>query len=297
MTDKPTPLSRSKDPELDSFIQRIRAEKKVVTPAPDHPILEPAERTRRTLVYGAGLGFFASLLIALVSQILNVLMLAGVPMFRSFFDPLLAVLLIVIIGTLFSLLSVASITVQNRVAAVIGLLILIAIFGKFYLDYGTLLGSIMQGIGFLYRFLIPILFILFIPVPFVLLIRWVVSAQVIHHYRPFYARQRMIPALIMFAVAALLGSLFVYSAPERQAIHAMDALVAQAASSQAEVNLSNADGAYFLNAMHNPIPQRVRADGTPYIMDISVTAKYSSGHWRTCDFSRTTGEVIRCRSK
>lgn len=309
MSNQPSSPSDSTDASLESYVRRARVERKQAAPTLNYPILEPDIRARMFTRFGVRLGFFASLLFAIISQIFNILMLPGVPLYRSLIDPLLVVVQIVVIGTLFCLLSVSSIKVQNRMAAAIGLLILIAIFGKFYLDYGTLLGTIMQGIGFLYKFLLPILFILFTPVPFVLLIRWVAGKQVNNYYRPFHAQQRFIPVLVLFAVFAMIGSLFVFSSSERQAVRAMDMMMKEALATQTEEDLPiavrdvvgtpffpHASGPYHLKAAHNPLPNRVYEDGTPFVMDISVTAEFSSGYWLTCDFARSTGKVLNCRS-
>jgi hypothetical protein len=309
MSNKPSQLPEATDASLESFVRRARVEREQAAPTLNYPILEPDVRARFFMRFGVRLCFLASLIFAIISQIFNILMLPAVPLYRSFVDPLLVVLQVVIVGTLFCLLSVSSIKVQNRVAAAIGLLILILIFGKFYMDYGTLLGGIMQGIGFLYKFLLPILFVLFIPVPFILLIRWVAETQVSSYYRPFYVPQRLIPALILFAVFAMMGSMFVFSALERQAVRAMDAMMKAATSAKTEEALPDAvrnisgtpflphaEGPYYLSAAHNPIPKRVYEDGTPFVMDITVTAAFSSGYRLSCDFARATAKVPTCRS-
>ena len=310
MPKQPPTLPELTEASIESFVRRARVEREQTAPILDYPILEPAVRARLYTQYGVGLGFIASLIFAVVSQVFNILMLPGIPLHRSWVDPLLVVLLIVSVETLFCLLSVLSIKVQNRIAAAVGLLILILIFAKFYMDYGSPLGGFMQGIGFLYKFLIPILFILFTPVPFVLLIRWVAGAQVRYYYRSFQTPQRLIPALILFAVFVLMGSLFVFSSQERQAVRAMDGMIQEALAAQTEGELPHAlrdaagtpffphaKGPYHLTLAHNPLPNRVYEDGTPFVMDINVTVKYSRGYQLTCDFGRASGEVITCQGE
>lgn len=309
MPPQPSPLPESTDAALDSFINRARIEHQKAAPVFQHPSLEPDARARHTLLYGIGFGFLASLIFAIVSQGINTLMLLDVRMAPNFIHWLLVFLRIVVIGTVFCLISVSPFKLQNWIALALLVLVLYLIFDFNYQELGNLIAAVMESIAFLFWFLIPILFILMTPIPFHLLFRWVVKMQVRHHYRMIFAPQRMVPVLVLFTITALIGSLFVFSSPERKAICAMDALMAEASAARTEEELpyavryavgtpffQYARGSYYLTSAHNPLPKRVYADGRPYLMDTSVTAEFASGYWLTCDFGHTTGRVIKCRS-
>lgn len=238
------------------------------------------------------------------------MMLLDVRMAPNVIHTLLIFLRILVIGTAFCLISVTPFKLQNWVALAVLAFVLYLVFDFNYQEFGTIIAAVMESIAFLFWFLIPILFILMIPIPFHLLIRWVVKMQVRHHYRMVFAPQRMVPLLILLTITALIGSLFVYSAPEREAIRAMDTLMDEASAARTEEELPyavryawgtpffpHAKGPYHLSAMHNPLPNRVFSDGRPYLMDITVTAEFGSGYWLTCDFGRTTGKVLNCRSE